>query len=294
MIKRKLQDSDEGRLYIVPTPIGNLGDITLRAIEILRVSDVLVCEDTREAKKLLSHLGIPSGNRLMVLHDHNEDTRMLKIADEVKNGKIVALMSDAGMPGIADPGIKVIAFLLDSNLNVEVLPGPSAALTSLVASGLPSYRFVFEGFIPRKGTKRYERLDEISKEHRTVIIYESPHRVKDTINDLYGVCNDDRQIALVRELTKMHEEVWRGDLEEAYSLMSVIEPKGEYVIVLGPSELQEPEVDYIAIERDVLILHDDKMSTRDIAEMISQQHNISKKEAYSRVLNILDQHHNVE
>jgi 16S rRNA (cytidine1402-2'-O)-methyltransferase len=294
MIRRDKRNLGEGHLYIVPTPIGNLGDITLRAIEVLRISDILVCEDTREAKKLLSHLGIPSGNRLMVLHDHNEDTRMIKIAEEVENGKTVALMSDAGMPGIADPGIKVVAFLLENDLSVEVLPGPSAALTALVASGLPSYRFVFEGFIPRKGSKRFERLDEISKEHRTIIIYESPHRIKDTMNDLYGVCEPDRQVAIVRELTKMHEEVWRGTLEEAYSIMAVLEPRGEYVIILGTSEIQEPEIDYIAIERDVLILHDDKMSTRDIAELISQQHSISKKEAYSRVLNILDQHHNVD
>lgn len=294
MKKARSNISENGCLYIIPTPIGNLGDITLRAIEILRVAEIIACEDTREAKKLLSHLGIPSGNRLMVLHDHNEETRMANIAYEVKSGKSVALMSDAGMPGIADPGIKVVAHLLDNNLDVEVLPGPSAALTALVASGLPSYRFVFEGFIPRKGSKRRERIEEIANENRTVIIYESPHRIRETLEELATECDNAREIALVRELTKMHEEVWRGTLSEALSIMSVLEPKGEYVIILGAIDKQQPDIDYVGITKDVLILYSDNMSTRDIAEMISNQYSISKKEAYRRVLDILDEHHEVD
>ena len=220
-----------GALVVVGTPIGNLGDLPPRAVEALQGADVIACEDTRHTRKLLTHAGI-TGPRLVAVHEHNEAESGRRVVDWVAAGQRVALVTDAGMPGVSDPGERVVAAVVEAGLAVEVVPGPTAAMTALVVSGLPAERFVFEGFLPRKGRERSERLRAVAAEARTVVLYESPHRVAATVSDLTEACGGDRRVVLARELTKLHEEVWRGTLAEAAESSSVTNPRGEFVIVL--------------------------------------------------------------
>jgi 16S rRNA (cytidine1402-2'-O)-methyltransferase len=225
-----------GRVVLVGTPIGNLGDLSPRAAETLASADVICCEDTRHTRKLLSAAGI-SAPRLVALHEHNEQGAgeyAVRLAEE---GKQVAVVCDAGMPGISDPGERVVRAAARAGVPVDVVPGPSAVVTALVLSGLPTDRFSFEGFLPRKGPERRRRLQSIASEERTTVVYESPHRVAKTLVDLRELCGGTRQVALVRELTKRFEEVWRGTLDDAVSRIEDDEPRGEFVLVL---EGQEP------------------------------------------------------
>jgi len=213
-------------LWLVATPIGNLGDLPPRAIEILGSVSAVCCEDTRRTGRLLQHAGIRA-ERLIVCNEHTEYQRIPTVLDELTRSD-VAVVSDAGSPGISDPGERLVAAALDAGHQVSAVPGPSAATMALTISGLPTGRHVFEGFIPRKGTERARRLDEIAGEHRTVILYEAPPRVEKTLSDLLGACGPDRRVAVTRELTKLHEEVVRGTLGS----IEIGEPRGEYVIVL--------------------------------------------------------------
>ena len=221
-----------GALVLVATPIGNLGDLSPRAVEALAGADVIACEDTRRTRKLLSHAGVRS-RKLVAVHDHNEASMVRTLLTQLDAGTRVALVTDAGTPGIADPGERLVAAAAAAGIPVEVVPGPSAAIAALVVSGLPSGRFCFEGFLPRKGRGRTERLAAVAGERRTSVLYEAPHRVRQTVADLVGACGSDRPVALVRELTKLHEEVWRGTLAAAAVHLDEREPRGEYVIVLG-------------------------------------------------------------
>jgi 16S rRNA (cytidine1402-2'-O)-methyltransferase len=219
-----------GTLYVVATPIGNLEDLSPRAVSTLQSVDVIACEDTRHTGRLLSHAGI-AGPRLLSVRDANEPARASEIVALLKAGKNVALVSDAGTPAVSDPGSRVVAAATGAHLRVIAIPGPSAALAALVVSGLPTYRFAVEGFLPRKGTERRRRLDEVAVERRTIVLFEAPHRLLATLADLCDACGGDRVVAVARELTKLHEEVWRGQLRHAVD--GVGEPRGEYVIVLG-------------------------------------------------------------
>ena len=221
-----------GRLVLVGTPIGNLGDLPPRAVEALTEADTIACEDTRRTRALLSHLGVPGGGRLLAVHDHNEAAAVSDVLRRLDRGERVVVVTDAGMPGISDPGERLVAAAAAADHTVEVVPGPSAAVAALVVSGLPTGRFCFEGFLPRKGSARAERLAELVAEPRTVVLFEAPHRVRQTIADLAAAAGDLRRVALVRELTKLHEEVWRGTLAAAVDHLSEHEPRGEYVIVL--------------------------------------------------------------
>ncbi|MCL2393917.1 MAG: 16S rRNA (cytidine(1402)-2'-O)-methyltransferase [Acidimicrobiaceae bacterium] len=230
----------EGRIVLVGTPIGNLGDLSPRAAETLAGADVICCEDTRHTRKLLSAAGIPAP-RLVALHEHNErgaGEYAVRLAEE---GKEVAVVCDAGMPGISDPGERVVRAAARAGVRVDVVPGPSAVVTALVLSGLPTDRFSFEGFLPRKGTERRRRLTSIGSEERTTVVYESPHRVAKTLADLREVCRGSRRVALVRELTKRFEEVWRGTLDEAVARAEDDEPRGEWVMVLEGEEPEGPD-----------------------------------------------------
>lgn len=220
----------EGKLTLVATPIGNLEDISVRATRALAEADVIACEDTRHTGRLLSHLGI-KGPKLLSVRDDNERSRAREIVTLLRAGKNVALVTDAGTPAISDPGYNVVTAVAGAELEVTTVPGPSAAIAALVISGLPTARFVVEGFLPRKGSERSRRLAAIAAEPRTIVLYEAPHRLLATLADLLEACGGDRVIAVARELTKLHEEVWRGQLRDAVE--GVGEPRGEYVLVLG-------------------------------------------------------------
>ncbi len=199
-------------LVLVATPIGNLGDLSPRAVDELRNADVIAAEDTRRTRALCSAVDVPAGNRLRAVHGHNERNEAQRIVHEIVGGARVVYVSDAGMPGIADPGEFLVRACVEAGCTVEVVPGPSALLAALVLSGLPTSRFRFEGFLPRKGTARAERLREIAIADVTTVVFESPHRVAATLEDLLEVCGPHRSVAVGRELTKLYEEMVRGFL----------------------------------------------------------------------------------
>jgi 16S rRNA (cytidine1402-2'-O)-methyltransferase len=227
-------------LILVGTPIGNLGDLSPRAADALATADTIACEDTRRTRALLSHLGLPAGRRLLAVHDHNEAAEVTKVLARLDSGQRVVVVTDAGMPGISDPGERLVAAAADAGYTVEVVPGPSAMVAALVVSGLSTSRFCFEGFLPRKGTARADRLREVAADRRTTVIFEAPHRVRATVADLAGAAGGLRRVAIVRELTKVHEEIWRGTLAGAVDHLAATEPRGEYVLVLDGAPPPEP------------------------------------------------------
>ena len=229
-----------GRLILVGTPIGNLGDMSPRAVEALTTADTIACEDTRRTRALLSHLGVPGGRRLLAVHDHNEAASVAEVLARLDRGERVAVLTDAGMPGICDPGERLVVAAAAAGDVVEVVPGPSALLAALVVSGLPTGRFCFEGFLPRTGRARSHRLAELAAEPRTVVLFEAPHRVRQTVADLAAAAGDLRRVAVTRELTKLHEEVWRGTLAGAVEHLATKEPRGEYVLVLDGAPPIDP------------------------------------------------------
>ncbi len=231
-----------GGLVVVGTPIGNLGDLPPRAVQELASADVIACEDTRHTRKLLSHAGVRS-KRLLSVHDRNEMARVDEMLELLGQGRRVALVTDAGMPAISDPGQRLVAAAARAGHDVVVVPGPSALLTALVVSGLATDRFVFEGFLPRKARERAERLATVAAERRTTVLYEAPHRLRRTLGELLAVCGPLRRVVLARELTKLHEEVWRDDLQGAVRRVWEIEPRGEQVIVLEGAPAPSPPSD---------------------------------------------------
>ncbi len=220
-----------GRLVLVSTPIGNLGDLAPRAVEALRACSLICCEDTRHSGKLLSHAGI-SGVRLAVADEHREAARTQEVLGILAGGGDVGVITDAGTPGISDPGMRLVAAAVAAGHPVTAVPGPAALVMALVVSGFDTTRFVFEGFIPRSGRERDERIAEIAGERRTVVLYEAPHRVARTVTDLGAACGGRRRVAMARELTKLHEEVWRGSLADAAAHLAEVAPRGEYVLVV--------------------------------------------------------------
>jgi 16S rRNA (cytidine1402-2'-O)-methyltransferase len=220
--------TEPGRLVLVATPIGNLGDLPPRAIDVLRSATLVCCEDTRRTGRLLQHAGVRA-QRLAVANEHTELARIGEVLEVLASGGDVAVVTDAGTPGVSDPGERLVRAALDAGFDVSAVPGPAAAVMAVTISGLPTSRFVFEGFFPRSGRERAERLADIAVEPRTIVIYEAPHRVQRTLADLRASCGDDRQLAVCRELTKLYEEVVRGTLGE----ISIGEPRGEYVVVIA-------------------------------------------------------------
>ena len=229
-------------LVVVATPIGNLGDLSPRAVEALGGADLIVCEDTRRTRKLLTHAGV-TAKRLSAVHGHNEAAEVGQVLSHLDAGRRVALVTDAGTPGISDPGQRMVEAAAAAGHPVEVVPGPSAVIAALAVSGLPTHRFVFEGFLPRKGRDRAERLAAVAAEPRTTVIYEAPGRVAQTLADLLEACGPSRLVAVARELTKLHEEVWRGTLAEAVEHVAAAEPRGEHVIVVGGAPAGEDPSD---------------------------------------------------
>ncbi len=218
------------KLFLIPTPLGNLEDITLRAIRIIKEVDIILAEDTRTSRVLLNHLGIDK--RMLSHHQHNEHQSTPEIVRMLKAGQSVALISDAGTPGISDPGFLLVRESLKEGIDVECLPGPTAFVPALVVSGLPCDRFIFEGFLPpKKG--RQTRLKEIAEMEMTVVLYESPHKILKTLQQLIEFCGPDRLVSVSRELTKMFEETRRGTLAELVQHFTTVDPRGEFVLVLA-------------------------------------------------------------
>lgn len=220
-----------GRLLIVATPIGNLGDFSPRAADALREADLIVAEDTRRTRKLLSHARIST--KMISYHGDNERERIHALLKRLEGGEVLALVSDAGVPLISDPGALLVRACVDHEIPLECVPGPSAITTALVLSGLPADRFVFEGFLPRTAKARRSRLKDLASEGRTMVVFEAPHRIKAMLADSVLAFGGERLCAICRELTKIHEEVWRCSLDEALERISSIEPKGEYVVVIA-------------------------------------------------------------
>lgn len=213
------------RLVLVPTPIGNLEDITLRALRVLKEAEIVACEDTRRTGILLKHYGL---SKKMVRLDQHTVSRA---KDLLEGYDYVAYATDAGTPGISDPGAELVALAVREGWQVEVLPGPTALVPALVASGMPTARFAFEGFLPQKSSERRERLEQVAA-GRTLVLYEAPHRLQETLKDLVRLYGPEHPVAVARELSKLHEEIWRGTLKAAQEHFQ--EPRGEFVIVLGP------------------------------------------------------------
>ncbi|HEY3208815.1 MAG TPA: 16S rRNA (cytidine(1402)-2'-O)-methyltransferase [Actinomycetota bacterium] len=226
-----------GTLYLVGTPIGNLGDLTDRARQTLAAVDLVAAEDTRRTGRLLGGLGIRA--RMVSFFEGNEEERVPEILDALTGGADVAVVSDAGMPGLSDPGYRLVAACIDAGIAVDVIPGPSAVVSALVVSGLPTDRFTFEGFLPRSGKARSERLDALAGEPRTIVLFESPRRVASTLRDLIDSCGE-RRVAVVRELTKLHQEVIRGRLSEVVEQLGSRELKGEVVLVVEGGQRPAP------------------------------------------------------
>jgi 16S rRNA (cytidine1402-2'-O)-methyltransferase len=271
--------SAAGRLVLVGTPIGNLGDLSPRAVDALRDADLVVCEDTRHTGRLLQAAGV-TARRLLAAHDHNEAAQIGTVLDRLRAGETVAIVSDAGMPGISDPGERMVRAAADAGIEVVVVPGPSAAVAALVLSGLATGRFVFEGFLPRTGSARTERLALLAEERRTIVLYEAPHRVARTLADLAGAFGGDRQVALARELTKLHEEVWRGTLEPAVPPVADVAPRGEHVIVVDGPPPAQPASD-ADLSSALARLLADGVSTRDAVAEVASAFDVPKRRVYA-------------
>ena len=267
-----------GALVLIGTPIGNMADLSARAAEALRTADVICCEDTRRTGRLLELGGI--GRRpLIVVNDHTEARQIGDVLARIERGERVAVVTDAGMPGISDPGERLVRAVSAAGHPVEVVPGPSAAIAALVVSGLPTGRFVFEGFLPRRGSGRTERLAALATERRTIVVYESPHRIERTLADLATALGPERRVAVARELTKLYEEVWRGTLADAASWAAETPPRGEIVLVLdGAPEPGAP--DDAAVEEALRGRLADGMRTKEAAAAVAAELGVSKREVY--------------
>lgn len=275
--------STGGCLVLVATPIGNLSDLSPRAVDTLRAAAVVCCEDSRRTGRLLQHAGI-SGTHLIVVNDHTEAERTPEVLARLAAGDTVAVVTDAGTPGISDPGERLVRAAIEAGHEVSAVPGPVALVAALVTSGLPSARFVFEGFLPRAGADRAARLTELAAERRTVVLYEAPHRLARTLADLADACGADRRIAVARELTKRHEEVWRGSLGEATARAGERAPIGEHVLVLEGAPPPPPADDDLvgaALRRHLAA----GTSVRDAAAAVAAELGVPKRRAYDLALN---------
>ena len=232
-------EQQSGTLVLVATPIGNLADLSRRAAAALAEADAIYCEDTRHTGRLLQHAGIKA-NRLVSLHAHNEAERTTGAIEKLRSGETIVLVSDAGTPLVSDPGSRLVVAAIAAGAKVSVVPGPTAAIAALVLSGFELDRWRFEGFLPRKGLRRKELLEEIAAAAHVSVLYESPRRLSATLGELVEVCGADRQVVLARELTKLHEQVWRGSLSAALLQVGAVEPRGEYVIVVAGKPAEPP------------------------------------------------------
>ncbi|MFN2489712.1 MAG: 16S rRNA (cytidine(1402)-2'-O)-methyltransferase [Actinomycetota bacterium] len=264
------------------TPIGNLDDMSPRAARVIGEADVLACEDTRRTRKLLLHFGLRAPE-LVVYNEGNERRRTPELARRCAEGATVVLVTDAGMPGLSDPGYRLVRACVDRAVAVEVVPGPSASISALAVSGLPSRRFVFEGFLPRKAGERRRRIAELAAERRTVVLYVSPHKVAESLEDLVEELGD-RPAALARELTKLHEEVRRGTLPELLAGVHAEPPRGEIVLVIGGAGRADPEVASEELARRALELMSNGVERRTALSQVARATGVPRRMVFDALV----------
>ncbi len=274
-----MENQKEGILYIIATPIGNLEDITLRAIRILKEVDLIAAEDTRHTLKLLNHLGISKS--LISYHRHNEEIRTEELIKELKTGKNIGLVSDAGTPGICDPGEEIIKKCIEESIKVVPIPGACAMINALITSGISTKEFIFLGFLPLNKKSRKEKLEEIKNANKTIILYEAPHKLKSTLNDL-SLILEDRSVVLARELTKIHEEYIRGTVKELMEKTDNL--KGEMILIIEKNNKYKKEelnsLNNLTLEEHYNFYEKNGLNKKEIIKKIAKDRNVSKNEIY--------------
>jgi len=271
-----------GILYLVASPIGNLEDITFRAVRILRECDLIACEDTRHTLKLLNHYGI--GKPLISYHDHNEATRSAELIARLQAGSNVALVSDAGMPLVADPGYRLVTAAVAAGISVQPIPGPSALLTALAASGLPTDAFRFAGFLPAKSGQRSSVLEAHANDPATLIFYEAPHRILDALADVDRILGA-RPVVVARELTKAHEEFLRGTARQILDILAARDAvKGEITLLIGKAPKNEAPLDQTPVEEAVAACVREGLTRMDAVKAVARRRGLSKREVYAQAL----------
>jgi 16S rRNA (cytidine1402-2'-O)-methyltransferase len=279
-----------GRLILVATPIGNLGDLSPRACQVLAEADLICCEDTRRTRALLSAMSIPAGgavgDRLLSLHDHNEASRVERVLSCVAGGGTVAVVSDAGMPGISDPGALLVARAAEAGEVVSVVPGPTSVVAALVISGLPTDRFCMEGFLPRKGADRRDRVAALMADQRTTVVLEAPGRLAATLAELAAV-DGSRRLAVVREVTKVHEEVWRGTAAEGAAVFAARLARGEVVVVVAGAPPPEPtSAEAVEVAVRARLAQGEREGPRQIAQDLGEELGVPRRTVYETVLRL--------
>ncbi len=272
-----------GKLYLVATPIGNLEDITLRAINVLKNVDLIAAEDTRHTLKLLNHLEI--SKPMISCHRHNENEKSNKIIEKLKEGKNIAIVSDAGTPGISDPGEEVVKEAIKEDIQISPIPGACAAINALIVSGIDTKEFYFLGFLPLNKKLRKEKLNEIKNINKTIILYEAPHKILNTINDLENIL-ENRQVVFAREITKIHEEFIRGTIKEIKE--KIENPKGEFVIIIeGNKNVEniENKLNLLTINEHYNYYENKGYSKKEIIKLIAKDRNVNKNEIYQKFIN---------
>jgi 16S rRNA (cytidine1402-2'-O)-methyltransferase len=270
----------------VGTPIGNLEDMTFRAVRILQNVDLIAAEDTRHTGKLLQHFQVKTPQ--ISYHDHNRCQRLGELLEKLHQGSAIALVTDAGMPGISDPGYELVKACAEDNINIIPIPGVSASITGLSVSGLPTDRFIFEGFLPTKAKERQAKLEEFTRESRTIILYEAPHRVRQTLEDFVESFGSEREIVLARELTKLHEEIWRGTLANAILYYQDKEPKGEYTIILGGVAEMPLILSEDALKAELQELLKQGLTRSEATRQLSQQTSLPRRQLYQLSLTLFE------
>ncbi len=270
----------KGKLFVCPTPIGNLKDITLRVLETLKEVDLIAAEDTRETRKLLTHFGIKVP--ITSYHEHNEVTKGKELLNKLLEGEKIALVSDAGMPGLADPGHRLIKACIENEIEFFVLPGPSAFVVALVASGLPTASFIYQGFLPRKKGERAKLLKSLLSEKRTLVFYESPHRIEKTLEDIWEILGE-RKVVLARELTKKFEEIIRGNVAKVLAKIKREKPKGEMVLVIEGAKEVKKTYSEANLRKQILNLIKEGLTKKEALKKVAEETGVSKRVLYELV-----------
>ena len=279
-----MSEVNSGTLYIVGTPIGNLEDTTFRAIKTLQEVDLIAAEDTRHTSKLLQHFQILTPQ--LSYHQHNEQSRIPELIEKLNQGKAIALVTDAGMPAISDPGYELVKVCVEANISVVPIPGVTASITALCASGLPTNKFIFIGFLPTKIKLREEQLEKLSNSLETIVLYESPYKLLQTLEDLAKILGGNRKIVLARELTKLHEEFWRGTVGQAIIHYQNNQPKGEFTLVIAGAEPELPVLSEDTIKQELQELFAQGISRSQASRQLSQKINLSRRKIYQIALKI--------
>ncbi|MEM9949497.1 MAG: 16S rRNA (cytidine(1402)-2'-O)-methyltransferase [Cyanobacteria bacterium P01_D01_bin.36] len=271
-------------LYLVGTPIGNLEDITFRALRILKQADVIAAEDTRHTGKLLQHFQIKTPQ--ISYHDHNTQQRIPQLIARLEQGDAIALVTDAGMPGISDPGYELVCTCVEAGITVVPIPGPSAVVAAVAAAGLPCDRFTFEGFLPVKGKSRKARIEALKTEERTAVFYESPHRILKTLREMEVTLGGERKVAIARELTKRYEEFWRGTILDAIAHYKTTAPKGEFTLLIAPAPPLSRTLSTEEIIAELKDLLAQGRSRTEASRLLAKRTDQSKREIYQLSLDI--------